>query len=197
MTIDERLSSLRDLAQWIDMNTRNLEIPNDDRKKQIASGCFDVAIEHQAAIILLGQAQLYGSMHAMMRILVEATVRGLWIWHSASEAEVEKFTKGKIDKSFANMASAIEQSIGAELPTLSMMVNKAWDALNDFTHTGFMQVTRRHRKGALGANYSEDDIEKCFGAAAAYGLIASASLASMAQQDALVHEHLKKMEYWR
>jgi len=193
MDIEAQLISLRDLIRWIDENTSGIEISG-GRKQQIAAACFDIAIEHQAAIALLCESHFFGSMHAMMRVLVESVTRGLWILHCANEAELDRFEKHGIEKHFGDMTAEIESAVGAEQPTLSQMKANAWDALNDFTHTGYIQVTRRHGNGTLGPNYPEGDIVKCIHAAGAYGLIASTQLSAMAQQDALTEAHLRKME---
>lgn len=193
MNIEIQLTALRDLVRWIDDRTIGLKITG-DRKQQIASGCFDVAIEHQAAIALLCDARLFGSAHAMLRVLVESVIRGLWILHCASDVEVDRFEKGKIDKEFGELIAEIETAVGAYQPTLSMMKRNAWKAMNDFTHTGFIQVTRRHGDGKLGPNYPEEDVIKCINATGALGLIASAQLSAMAKQDALTQAHLEKME---
>jgi hypothetical protein len=193
MNLEAKLSALRNLVRWIDDNTRGIEIDG-DRKQQIACACFDTAIEHQAAIALLCDYQLFGSVHAMMRILVEAVTRGLWILHCATDAELGRFEQGRIDKSFGVLTAEIEAAIGAYKPTLSQMKSNAWRAMNDFTHTGYIQVTRRYGEGTLGPNYPQEDLLKCINAAGAYGLIASVQLAVMAEQDVLVDAHLQKMK---
>ncbi|MDG4476515.1 DUF6988 family protein [Thiovibrio frasassiensis] len=193
MDIDAQFRSLRDLIRWIDENTKGIEISGGHRE-QIASACFDVAIEHQAAIAILCDSKLFGSMHALMRVLIESLVRGLWLLHCATDAELERFEKRGIEKHFGDMTEEIEAAIGAYQPTLSQMKKNAWGPLNDFTHTGYIQVTRRHGNGALGSNYPVADVIKCLNASGAYGLIASAQLAAMAKNNDLVQAHLIKMQ---
>jgi hypothetical protein len=74
------------------------------------------------------------------------------------------------------------------------MKDNVWRAMNDFTHTGYIQVTRRHGEGVLGPNYPEEDVIKCINAAGAYGLLASSQLSAMTKQNTLIEAHLKKME---
>jgi len=192
MIIEKHLDSLRDIVQWIYENTKGIEITG-GRKQQIASACFDVAIEHQAAIALLCKSKHFGSMHALMRILIESVVRGLWILHCATDAELDIFEKRGIEKHFGDLTAEIEMAIGSNQPTLSQMKVNVWRAMNDFTHTGYIQVTRRHGEGVLGSNYPEEDVIKCINAAGAYGLLASSQLSAMAKQDTLTEAHLKKM----
>lgn len=42
-------AELLDLMKWIDQHTSGVTLPADERS-MLAIGCFDVAIEHQAAI---------------------------------------------------------------------------------------------------------------------------------------------------
>ena len=193
MKIEAQFRSLRDVIRWIDDNTKGIEISGGHRK-QIASACFDVALEHQAAIAILCDSKLFGSMHALMRVLIESVVRGLWLLHCANDIDLERFEKRGIEKHFGDMTAEIEAAIGAHQPTLSQMKKNAWGSLNDFTHTGYIQVTRRHGNGTLGPNYPEEDIIKCLNAAGAYGLIASAQLAAMAKNNDLVQAHLSRMQ---
>jgi hypothetical protein len=99
MTPDKAISDIKDVVAWINATTSGIEIPS-DKRSQIASACFDVAIEHQAAIALLADSGLYGSMLALFRVCKEAQVRGLWLYFCASEHEISRFEKGKIDKNF-------------------------------------------------------------------------------------------------
>jgi hypothetical protein len=192
MNIEKHLDSLRDIVQWIYENTKGIEITG-GRKQQIASACFDVAIEHQAAIALLCKLKHFGSMHALMRILIESVVRGLWILYCATDAELDIFEKRGIEMHFGDLTAEIEKTIGSNQPTLSQMKVKVWREMNDFTHTGYIQVTRRHGEGVLGSNYPEENVIKCINAAGAYGLLASSQLSVMAKQDTLTEAHLKKM----
>lgn len=194
MNIKKNLDSLQDIVQWIYENTKGIEITG-DRKQQIASACFDVAIEHQAAIALLCKSKHFGSMHALMRILIESVIRGLWILHCATDADLDRFEKhGLGTKEFGHLTAEIEKAIGANQPTFSQMKDNVWRALNDFTHTGYIQVTRRHGEGVLGPNYPEDDVIKCINAAGAYGLLASCQLSAMAKKDTLIEAHFRKMD---
>ena len=193
MSIDAQFSSLQEIIRWIDENTKGIEISGGYRE-QLASACFDVALEHQAAIAILYDSNLFGSMHALMRVLIESVVRGLWLQHCANDAELERFRKRGIEKHFGDMAEDIEAVVGAHKPVLSQMKRTAWNALNDFTHTGYIQVARRHGNGALGANYPEEDVIKCLSVSGAYGLIASAQLAEMAHKNNLVQAHISKMQ---
>jgi hypothetical protein len=123
MNIATQLTSLTHLARWIDDNTKGIEISGDQRQ-QIAAACFDVAIEHQAAIIILCSSQLFGSMFSMLRVLTESVTRGLWLLHCATEAELKRFKKHGIDKPFGILTKEVEASI--EIKGDSALYSTPW-----------------------------------------------------------------------
>ena len=179
---------------WIDQYTSGLSFPTDDRT-MLALGCFDVAIEHQAAIALLAGASLHGSAFALLRVLAESLIRGLWLLSCATEGELEKFKRGKLDKTFATLINEFETKIGTPAGVLTNFKESAWDALNGFTHTGFHQVSRRHSPGRVEGNYPEQEVTKALGVAGALGLIAAGQLIGMSGQKQLIplfYERMKK-----
>jgi len=185
-------AALNELVKWINDQTAGLTLPTDERS-MLAQGCLDVALEHQAAIAILHAAELPGSMLALLRVLSESLVRGLWIHECATDAELEKFKKGRLDKSFDALVQEYESKIDTPAGVLSGFKLSAWKQMNDFTHTGFLQVTRRHAPGRLGPNYPESDLSKALGVAGALGLIAAGQLIAMADRSDLLPAFMEKM----
>jgi hypothetical protein len=185
-------TALVDLISWIDEHTSGVTLPADERS-MLAAGCFDVAIEHQAAIAVLNSSALYGSMLALLRVLSESLVRGLWLLHCATDTELHKFKQGRVDKSFDDLVTDFEAKIGTPSGVLSGFKATAWKAMNGFTHTGFIQVTRRHSLGRVGANYSKDDIAKALGVAGALGLIAAGQVIGMSDRADLIPKFTERM----
>ncbi len=192
MQVPDEHAALRDLIQWIDDHTAGLRLPNDERA-QLAIGCFDVALEHQASITLLHSSELYGSMLALVRVLSEAVVRGLWLHACATDEELKKFRRGKLDKTFATLVREYEDKIGTPSGVLSGYKLSAWAQLNDFTHTGFLQGSRRHKPGRVEASYPDQDLKNALGAAGALGLIVAGQLIALAGRDELLPLFMDKM----
>lgn len=180
------------LIAWIDQNTSGLSFPTDDRT-MLALGCFDVAIEHQAAIALLASSSLHGSAFALLRVLTESLVRGLWLHGCATDAELEKFKRGKLDKTFAKLIEEFEAKIETPSGVLSNFKATAWDALNGFTHTGFHQVSRRHSPGRLEGSYPNHEVAKALGVAGALGLIAAGQLIAISGKEELLPLYFAEM----
>jgi hypothetical protein len=183
------------LMTWIDEHTSGLCFPTDDRT-MLSLGCFDVAIEHQAAIALLSGASLHGSAFALLRVLAESLVRGLWLHNCATDAELAKFKRGKLDKNFAKLIEDYESKIETPIGVLSNFKTTAWDALNGFTHTGFHQVSRRHSPGRVESNYPDDEVAKALGVAGALGLIAAGQLIAMSGQEQLLPLYVERMKIY-
>lgn len=184
--------ALEDLIQWIDDHTAGLVLPADERS-QLAVGCFDVALEHQAAIVLLHHSELYGSVLALLRVLSESVVRGLWLHACATDTEISKFKSGKLDKKFHRFVQEYEEKIGTPNGVLSGYKMSAWAQLNDFTHTGFLQVSRRHKPGRVESNYPDQDLKNALGAAGALGLVAAGQLIAIAGREDLLPAFMEKM----
>lgn len=192
MRVSAEHDALVDLVHWIDEHTSGLVLPSDERSL-LAIGCLDTALEHQAAMALLHASGLYGSMLAMLRLMSEALVRGLWLQACATEAELNRFKKGRLDKTFDALVKAYEREIGTPDGVLTGFKFSAWRQLNDFTHTGYIQVSRRHRPGKAEANYADQDLRSALGVAGALGLVAAGQLISMAQRPDLLPKFIDKM----
>jgi hypothetical protein len=195
LTPDREYSALLEVIAWIDQHTTKDSLPTDERSL-IAQGCLDAAIEYQAAVAVLHYARLHGSMLALLRVLTESLVRGLWLQHCANDAELTRFKSGAIDKPFGKLIEEIEERLGNTSRTLSNLKASAWTAMNDFTHTGFIQVTRRHAPGAVGANYPAKEIAEALSAAAVLGLIAAGALIGMTGNADLADAAIDRMKQY-
>lgn len=134
MNIQENIKKSEALIQWMDQRIDGLEISSDERTR-ISAACFDVALEHQKAIVLLIANQLIGTAFSLVRLLFEAYIRGLWSGKCASEQEIEKYKKNRLDKTFATLIQEIEQIEGFQEGVLSKAKAAGWKAMNSYTHT--------------------------------------------------------------
>ncbi len=185
-------SALIELIAWIDHHTSGITLPADERSL-LAVGCFDMTLEHQAAIALLHSSELPGSTLALLRVLTESLVRGLWLLHCATDDELAKFKRGKIDKEFKDLISEFEAKIGTPQGVLSGLKDRAWKAMNGFTHTGFVQVSRRHAAGRVEANYPEHELAQALDIAGALGMVAAGQLIGMSERPELLPLYSARM----
>jgi len=180
------------LMTWIDQRTSGVTLPADERS-MLAIGCLDVAIEHQAAIALLHSSELHGSELALLRVLAESVVRGLWLLLCATDQQLQKFKNGKLESTFAELIADVEEKMGTPNGALSGFKATAWTALNGFTHTGFHQVSRRHSPGKVEGSYSEDELAKALGVAGALGLIAAGQIIALSNHPEFLPDFFERM----
>lgn len=184
------------LAQTVALVERHfgvIAIPGDDRSR-MAAACFDVAVDHQKAILVLVRSHLAGSAFALARLLCEAFVRGIWLRRCADEQDLARFQKGKVPQYF-EMIEAIERTLQFEPgeSPLSLFKNAHWKVLNEFTHTGYSQVFRRVTADSIAPAYPDKEIAQIMRIGAVNGLLALFELASMGRAEHILEEVKKQM----
>jgi len=191
MNIHEKINKSEALIHWMDERIDGLEISCDDRTR-ISSACLDMAHEHQKAIVLLIAKGLFGSAFSLVRLMFEAYVRGLWLGRCASEQEIEKYKKDKLEKSFATLIQEIEQIKGFNEGVLSSAKTANWSSMNSYTHSGYLQSVRRNRTDAIEPNYSTQEIIDVLGFANAIGMLSALQIALLVGNEKLTMELLEK-----
>src|SRR3972149_7201816 len=181
------------LIQWADSKIDGLKISSDDRPRIVAS-CLDTALEHQKAIILLIANKLHGSAFALIRLLFEAYVRGVWLNYCASDKEIDKFKKGKLDKQFGELIKDIEKKDGYNVGTLSNAKKAGWKGMNSFKHSGFTQIIRRNTESTIEPNYDIEEIEEAINFANAIGLLSCLEISFLAKKEDFSIEILEKIK---
>lgn len=128
-------------------------------RNQISGACFEIAIEHHRAIIILINEKTIGSAFALSRCVFESCVRGVWPWKCASDDEIKVFKKNDRIKEIKLLIEDIEKLPNYDIPYFSDMKKLYWSALCSYAHTGMRQIERRFGKGDIGPNYTEEEIK--------------------------------------
>lgn len=153
------LSELRKMLAFIDQNVNGINTDNTERHI-VAGTLFETASCHAKGISILLEEHLYASASALQRILFESFIRASWLLHCASDTEVNFFlTKDKIKPSFGDLVSAVEDALNWP-DTLSKVKSNVWNALNSYTHGGYMQVTRHYDGSSIIPNHTYEEIEE-------------------------------------
>lgn len=196
MNIATLVSESEVLIQWLDKHIDGLEIKADERLR-LAAGCLDVALEHHKAIVLLVSYSLYGSAFALVRLLFEAYVRGIWLHGCASNSDIERFKAGKLNKTFSALIQEVEGLDGFNIGALSAAKSTAWRAMNSYTHSGYFQVVRRNTETTIEPNYTEDEIMEVLNFANAVGLLSAVATALFAENEQLANAVLEKAKTYQ
>jgi hypothetical protein len=193
MKITELVIESEDLIQWLGKCIDGVEISSETRTR-LAAGCLDTALEHHKAILLLISRSLYGSAFALVRLIFEAYIRGLWLHRCASDSDLELLKAEKFDKKFGTLIHEIERIDGFEEGILSNVKLTSWSAMNSYTHSGFMQIARRNTESTIEPNYGEDEILEALNFANAMGLLSALEISLLAGSKQRANSILEKAE---
>ena len=119
-----------------------------------------ILVEHHDSIHLLIENQLCGSAFALVRALYEPLYRAHWVNACATEKQIEKIIKGK--DIFPNMKTMVEE-IDQKYDTndfWQVVKKNSWAAMNDYTHSGMRQISRRFVQDGVESNYDVAEIKE-------------------------------------
>jgi hypothetical protein len=193
MNITEIINNSESLIQWLDKELNGLAVPSDERPR-LAVACLLVALEHQKAILLLVANKLFGSAFSLIRLEFESYVRGVWLQLCATDTEITKYKQDKLEKSFQTLITEIENCEGFEEGILSSAKKENYDAMNSFTHSGYLQAVRRIKGETLEPNYTDEEIIELLNTANALGMLSALQIALLANRKELSIKMLDKMK---
>ena len=172
MRIQSLISKSQELIEWLDQHAYDFNLAKDAHSRsRLAVSCFYVALEHHRAIVLLIANGLHGSARALVRILFDTYIRGLWLFRCASADDLEYFKKkDKLKKEIAERIKDIEERSGDDEMILSMIKRHTWSAMCSYTHTGMSQLFRYNSSEAIGPNFNEGEIIEALNFANFFGL---------------------------
>jgi hypothetical protein len=138
------------------------QCPADDRNVLLL-GYWSLVFDFHRGVLCLLSNKFYGSAFALVRSIVETTVRA----HVAIMGSNEDVERLKADDYRTNLAT-----IGKEIDTFfrtetlfETFLARARVALHSYTHAGTMQLSRRFSGHDLEANYKEGEITEVIRAA--------------------------------
>jgi hypothetical protein len=150
-------------------------------------------MEHQKAIVVLAHKELYGSAFSLLRLVAESYIRGVWLHKCASEDQIEKFVRDKVPD-FASLVSAVEKLESHKGGVFSEMRSTSWKLLNDYTHTGYVQICSRLTADSIQANYHGDEVLQALDCADAYGYVTAIAICDLASEVELANLILQKVK---
>ena len=180
-----------EVAKWLAAHFNDLSLDASVRNR--ASGaCLSVAQDHHCAIALLLRERLFASAFALLRLQYESYIRGLWLAHCASDAQVLAFTKGTEPPKIAELLEAIEQREAFASGTLSRFKAEMWSAMCSYTHTGDLQIQRWQTKAAIEPNYPPEEICEVANTSASFALLSGIGMATLANNEVLAASTLER-----
>jgi hypothetical protein len=195
MNSAQHLAQGHELAAWIEQQVYNQQLP-DTVRARLAGTCFLVTQEHhQAILLLLSQTHpLHAPAFALVRPVFDTYLRGLWLAHCATDADLERFGQGGNPPKMPAMLTAIEQAPGLDSGQLSDIYNQSWSAMCAYTHTGSQQVLRWSASDTIQPNYSNAEIDEVLSFTGALALLSTLGLAAIAANELLAESVLVKAQ---
>jgi hypothetical protein len=194
--ITARLVLSDEMLKWVHGQLDGMRLPDlpTEKRTQLATSCWHIAIEHSQAIVVLVHEGLYGSALAMMRIAFEAQVRGMWLMQAATEDDVDRAGRDQFPRDFfGQIVADLEKPGRLKQRTFSFLKGEAWSHLCSLTHTGYQQIGARLTSAGLGYNYTDAEILGALGSADALGLAALVSFARLTNDEALEKAGLERL----
>lgn len=175
------------------LKIEGVEISASDRNR-LSAACLHQALEHHEAIILLIRRKLIGSAFALVRPMFEIYIRAIWLRLCASEIELRRFQKGKLEREFSALITDIESHEDYNIGVLSGIKKKSWRAMNDYTHGGPLQVIRRINEDSIASNYSGEEVQEIVTFAGTVGLLATSEISLLAGRVDIATALLEEMK---
>lgn len=136
---------------------KSYEYPTDP-KSLIILAYHSILEEHHEAIWLLIQNDLNGSAFALVRSFYEALYRAHWIIGCASAKQIDEVLKGKdIFPKMYEMMKKIDTAFGIG-DFFQNIKKNSWNPMNDYTHSGIRQISRRFKYNVVEPNYETGEI---------------------------------------
>jgi hypothetical protein len=149
------------------------------RRIQMQVAYCHMVVEHQCAIGHLLEAKMTGSAFALARPTFEALVKGLWLYHCATDEQLECHAQGKeLDQIEPLTKSLLSVDLPAVITrSLDQVKTKYWRNLSSLTHAGHSQVRHWLNPQGVQPNYPEAALHELANFAAFMALVAGRELA--------------------
>jgi len=159
MTDTLSLPQALQIAEELGNRLHGLRLPN-DRRSRVAFACFAVAQQHHSAILILLNLEnpLQATAFALLRPTLEATLRGEWVLHCATDQEVKTFALGgEKQVSMSKVVRKLEEA-GPAADSHRILYKALWPILSAYTHTYEHQVQHWLSPDGVAPNYSAEQV---------------------------------------
>lgn len=187
------------LINWIHVNLNGITIEGlgTSKRNLFSAGCWHVAIEHHQGVVALVQDGIWGSALALLRPQFEAYVRGEWLMHAATDADIERAGRDEFPNDFfgrivrdLEQPGLLKKARGG--PALSNIKGEPWQRLCSLTHTGFHQIGARITPEGIGCEFPESEITDALGISDLVALMSMGAFAGLAKKPDL-EEHIRDL----
>ena len=171
----------------------------DGLRSSVGAGSFDAVLEHHRAVIFLVETRHFGSAFALLRLMYDGCIIGLWATYVATPDLLELFESGRFTPEPPRVLKQLKRHDDGEYAaTLQRIHDQSWKILSTYVHGGHLQVSRRNAAEYVGPNYTDDEILDLLTFANAMATIAAMEIPGLTQDEpfskainAIVSEYVK------
>ena len=134
------------------------KIQNSERAK-VTAACLAIAQQHHNSILVLlsNNSPLHATAFSLLRVFLEATIRGLWLAKIATDDQINLLKINSLEfPYFKTMFKELGEASNSKKN--HQTINNAWSMLCSYTHTGEYQIQHWMNNLDIEPNYSEDQI---------------------------------------
>jgi hypothetical protein len=129
--------------------------PNTDIRQRLAAAYTSLALEHHEAITRLVRSNLYGPAMALVRVVFEILFQAHWMFGCAKPTDIQKIAKGKFDfPRMGDLVQDVDTAYGTQ-GFFETVKKRGWNAMNNYTHSGVLQLSSRFDGDSITPNYDE------------------------------------------
>lgn len=176
---------------WVQRRLDGLRLAEPCKRSHLSAACLHAAIEHGFSITVLVDEGLHGSALALVRLQLEAYVRGMWLSQCATDSEIDKAGRDQFP-AINDMIAALEKPGLPDSAVLSTIKAEAWKALNSLTHTGYQQIGSRLNEKGIGSHFDDNQILVALNWAEALAILCAVAFAGLAKDDKLALAALER-----
>lgn len=193
MLTDKQLNDANAYGEWLRLAVHERSLPANNRVRA-AAPCFAIAQDHHHAIVVLLDARLYASCFALVRVALEAYVRGEWLALCATDAQVRKFLNGREPPKIDVLLSALERTDAFKEGVLTLIKKRTWKALCAYTHTGGLHVQHWNTSDGIEPNYPIEELLKVLRFADVVATLSVLGVVSLMNDEQLAEKLLERFK---
>ena len=141
--------------------TASLVVEGDNRIR-LSLGLMYTSNEHFCSIYEVCRRNIPASGFALLRPQLESYIRGLWIYHCATDQQINKIYKGEEFPSKNSLLNDLQGIKEFENGLLKKKVDEIWSKLCDYTHGGGIQGAWHIGRHEIRSYYGKEQLDSLY-----------------------------------
>jgi len=157
--VQNQIDENKNFVKKIETLMKKVTVYDDEKRDMLLIGFSSNAIKHFLAINILVEKQLYNSAFALVRVLYENVIRLEYMYFLMNDDKINTLYKfNNWDNHFLKLSKMVEEIDSlTDVKYYSNMHQKNYKIMNDFTHTGAIQIANNFNESdsTIESNYDE------------------------------------------